>query len=93
VGVKTILNTISKKVGGHVSRVPTQIAPMLTTLERLASRVAVETPIVKPALSSKYMEGKTAFASKTISKTGPNSYGCFHSKAHHEALMRQCFTQ
>jgi len=34
---------------------------ILTTLEKPASHVAVETPIVKPALSSKYMLGKTAF--------------------------------
>jgi len=33
---------------------------ILTTLEKLASHVAVETPTVKPALSSKYMAGKAA---------------------------------
>ena len=33
---------------------------ILTTLEKLASHVAVETPTVKPALSSKYMVGKAA---------------------------------
>jgi len=30
--------------------------------------------------------------SKTISKTGPNSYGRFNLKTHQEALMRQCFS-
>ena len=60
-----------------------------TTLEKLASHVAVETPTVKPALSSKCMVGKAALYFQSISKTGPNSYGCFHSKAHQEALMRQ----
>jgi len=33
---------------------------ILTTLEKLASQVAVETPTVKPVLSSKYMVGKAA---------------------------------
>jgi len=33
---------------------------ILTTLEKLASHVAVETPTVKPGLSSKYMVGKAA---------------------------------
>ena len=33
---------------------------MLTTLEKLTSHVVVETPTVKPALSSKYMVGKAA---------------------------------
>ena len=33
------------------------------------------------------------FTSRTISKTVQNSYGCFHSTAHQEALMRQCFSQ
>jgi len=36
---------------------------------------------------------KLLYTSKTISKTSPNSYGCFHSKAHQEALIRQCFSQ
>jgi len=33
---------------------------ILTTLEKLASHVAVETPTVKPTLSSKYMVVKAA---------------------------------
>jgi len=33
---------------------------ILTTLEKLASHMAVETPTVKPALSSKCMVGKAA---------------------------------
>jgi len=33
---------------------------ILTTLEKLASHMAVETPTVKPALSSKYMVAKAA---------------------------------
>jgi len=34
---------------------------VLTTLEKLASHVTTETPIVNPALSSKHMVGKAAF--------------------------------
>jgi len=34
---------------------------ILTTLKKLASHVAVEIPIVKPALSSKFMVGKSCF--------------------------------
>jgi len=33
---------------------------ILTTLVKLASHVAVKTPVVKPSLSSKYMVGKAA---------------------------------
>jgi len=65
----------------------------LTTLEKLASHMAVETPTVKPALSSKYTVGKAALYFLTISKTGPNSCEYFHLKTHQEALMRQCFSQ
>ena len=36
---------------------------------------------------------KLLHTSKTIWKTGPNSYGCFHSKTHQDALTRQCFSQ
>jgi len=58
---------------------------ILTTLEKLASHMAVETPTGKPALSSKHMVGKAALYFQTISKTGPNSYEYFHSKTHQEA--------
>jgi len=34
---------------------------ILTTLEKLALHVAVQTPTVKPVLSSKYTVGKAAF--------------------------------
>ena len=65
----------------------------LTTLEKLALHMAVETPTVKPALSSKYMVGKAGLYFQTISKTGPILYEYFHFKAHQEALMRQRFSQ
>ena len=65
---------------------------IFTTLKKLASHVVVETPIVKPALSSKYMMGKAALYVQDHFKTGPNSYGCFHSKAHQEADETMLFT-
>ena len=58
-----------------------------------ASHVAVETPVVKSTLSSKCMVGKAALYFKNHFKNWSNSYGCFQSKAHQEALMRQCFLQ
>ena len=64
---------------------------ILTTLEKLASHMAVETPTGKPALSSKHMVGKAALYFQTISKTGPNSYEYFHLKTHQEAWWDNAF--
>jgi len=53
--------------------------------------LSVDWPLSPLSAASIWWE-KLLYTSKTISKTGPNSYGCFHSKAHQEALMRLLFT-
>ena len=52
-----------------------------TTLEKLASHVAVETPTVKPALGSKHMVGKAALYFQKHFKNWPKFIRMFSFKS------------
>jgi len=66
---------------------------ILTTLEKLASHVAVETPTVKPALSSKYIVGKAASYFQNYFKNWSKFIRMFSFKStpqkHKQALMHK----
>ena len=65
---------------------------ILTTLEKLDSHVAVETPTVKPALSSKYIVGKAASYFDNHFKTGTKFVRVFSCKITSGSFDERNFT-